>query len=235
LFHEIDMNSISQVMLHYEWANRTTGEIYEVTANIVASNFQWTKKYGSTRFRGNTYRNKKLEATEADECIVVDDNEYSKDIGSDDDDEEFTASRNFEFLRTNPTRNTKANQDEDEERSSDAKRKSYSPALSANKKMKSQGNHEKTKPGADLDRKMPVAQLPLANVMYNKAQEQDDWKKDIHEMSKAIKGLVEAQVKTNEKMLKLEKQFAKEDKDKEDKEDDVEDEMKNTPEKKNNL
>jgi hypothetical protein len=44
--------------------------------------------------------------------------------------------------------------------------------------------------------------------------------------------LVEAQVKTNEKMLKLEKQFAKEDKDKEDKEDDVEDEMKNTPEKK---
>jgi hypothetical protein len=53
-------------------------------------------------------------------------------------------------------------------------------------------------------------------------------------MSKAIKGLVEAQVKTNEKMLKLEKQFAKENEDKEDKEDDVEDEMKNTPEKKKN-
>ena len=46
-------------------------------------------------------------------------------------------------------------------------------------------------------------------------QEQDDWKKDIHKMSKAIKGLVKAQVKTNEKMLKLEKQFAQEDKDKE--------------------
>jgi hypothetical protein len=226
------MNSISQVMLHYEWANRTTGEIYEVMANIVASNFQWTKKYGSTRFRGNTYRNKKLEATEADECIIIDDNEYSKDIGSDDNYKKFTASRNFEFLRTNPTRNTKANQDEDEERSPDAKRKSNLPALSANRKMKSQGNHEKTKPGADLDRKMPVAQLPLTNVTHNKTQEQDDWKKDIHEMSKAIKGLVEAQVKTNEKMLKLEKQFAKEDEDKEDKEDDVEDEMKNTPEKK---
>jgi hypothetical protein len=172
------MNSISQVVLHYEWANRTTGEIYEVMANIVASNFQWTKKYGSTRFRGNTNRNKKLEATEADECIVVDDNEYSKDIGSDDDDEEFTDSRNFEFLRTNPTRNTKADQDEDEdedeERSPDAKRKSNSPALSANKKMKSQGNHEKTKPGADLDRKMPVAQLPLANVTHIKTEEQDD-------------------------------------------------------------
>ena len=53
------------------------------------------------------------------------------------------ASRNFEFLRTNPTRNTTANQDEDKERSPDAKRKSNSPALSANKKMKSQGNHEK--------------------------------------------------------------------------------------------
>jgi len=62
---------------------------------------------------------------------------------------------------------------------------------------------------------MPVAQLPLANMMHNKTQEQYDWKKDIHEMSKAIKGLVEAQVKTNEKMLKLEKQFAQEDKDKE--------------------
>ena len=68
--------------------------------------------------------------------------------------------------------------------------------------------------------------------MHIKTEEQDDWKKDIHKMSKAIKGLVEAQVKTNEKMLKLEKQFAKEDKDKEDKEDDVEDEIKNTPEKK---
>jgi hypothetical protein len=109
LFREIDMNSISQVMLHYEWANRTTGEIYEVMANIVASNFQWTKKYRSTRFRGNTYRNKKLEAIEAEECIIVDDNECSKDIGSDDDYEEFIVSKNFEFLRTIPTRNTKAN------------------------------------------------------------------------------------------------------------------------------
>jgi hypothetical protein len=33
-------------------------------------------------------------------------------------------------------------------------------------------------------------------------------------------------------VLKLEKQFTKEDKDKEDKEDNIEDEMKNTPEKK---
>jgi hypothetical protein len=33
-------------------------------------------------------------------------------------------------------------------------------------------------------------------------------------------------------VLKLEKQFAKEDKDKEDKEDNIEDEMKNMPEKK---
>ena len=80
--------------------------------------------------------------------------------------------------------------------------------------MKSQGNHGKNKSGADIDRKMPVAQLPLANVMHIKTEEQDDWKKDIHEMSNLIKGLVEAQVKTNEKMLKLEKQFAKEDKDK---------------------
>jgi hypothetical protein len=78
--------------------------------------------------------------------------------------------------------------------------------------MKSQGNHEKNKSGADIDRKMPAAQLPLANVMYIKMEEQDDWKKDIHEMSNLIKGLVEAQVKTNEKMPKLEKQIAKEDK-----------------------
>jgi len=222
-------------MLLYEWANRTTGEIYEVMANIVASNFQWTKKYRSTRFRGNTSRNKKLEATEAVEPIFVDNNEYSKDIGSNDDDKEFTDSRNFEYLRTNPTRNTKANQDEDKERILDAKRKSNSPALSANKKMKSQGNHEKTKPGADLDRKMPVVQLPLANVTHIRTEKQDDWKKDIHEMSKAIKGLFEAQVKTNKKMLKLEKQFTKKDKDKKDKEDDVEDEMKNMPEKKKTI
>jgi hypothetical protein len=137
----------------------------------------------------------------------------------------------FEYQRTNPTRNTKANQDEYEERSPDVKRKSNSPALSASKKMKSQGNHEQTKPGAGIDRKIPVAQLPLANVTHIKTEEQDDWKKDIHEMSKAIKGLVEAQVKTNEKMLKLEKQITKEDEDKEDKEDYVQDEMKDTPEK----
>ena len=129
----------------YEWANRTTGEIYEVMANIVASNFQQTKKYGLTRFRRNTSRNKKLEATEADECIIVDNNEYFTDIGSDDDDEEFMDSRKFEYQRTNPTRKTKANQDEYEERSPAVKRKSNLPALSANKKMKSQGNHEKTK------------------------------------------------------------------------------------------
>ncbi len=55
-------------MLLYEWANRTTGEIFEVMANIVASNFQWTKKYGLTRFRGNTSRNKKLEAGTGDEA-----------------------------------------------------------------------------------------------------------------------------------------------------------------------
>ena len=77
-------------------------------ASIVASNFQWTKKYGSTRFRGNTSRNKKLEATEADECIVVDDNEYYKDIESDDDDEEFKDSGKHVYQRAYPTRNTKA-------------------------------------------------------------------------------------------------------------------------------
>jgi hypothetical protein len=189
------------------------------------------KKYGSTRIRGNASRNKKLEATEADECIIVDENEYYKDIGSNDDDEEFKDSGKFEYQRTNPTRNTKANKDEYEERSPDVKRKSNSPALSASKNMKSQGNHEKTKPGAGIDRKIPVAQLPLANVTHFKMEEQDDWKKDIHEMSKAIKGLVEAQVKTNEKMLKLEKQITKEDEDKEDKEDYIQDEMKDTPEK----
>jgi hypothetical protein len=225
------MNSISQVMLLYEWANRTTGEIFEVMANIVASNFQWTKKYGSTRFRGNTSRNKKLEATEADEFLMVDENEYYKDIESDDDDEEFKDSGKHAYQRSYSTRNTKANQDEYEERSPDVKRKSNSPALSANKKMKSQGNHEKNKSGADIDRKMPAAQLPLANVTHIKTEEQDDWKKDIHEMSNLIKGLVEAQVKTNEKMLKLEKQIAKEDEDKEDKEDYVQDDKKETPEK----
>jgi hypothetical protein len=97
--------------------------------------------------------------------------------------------------------------------------------------MKSQGNHEKTKPEADIDRKMPVAQSPLTNVTHIKTEEQDDWNKDIHKMSNLIKGLVEAQVKTNGKMLKLEKQIAKEDEDKEDKEDYVEDEMKDMPEK----
>jgi len=215
-------------MLLYEWANRTTGEIYEVMANIVASNFQWTKKYGSTRFRGNTSRNKKLEATEADKFLMVDENEYYKDIKSDDDDEEFKDSGKHAYQRSYSTRNTKTNQDEYEERSPDVKRKSNSPALSANKKMKSQGNHEKNKSGADIDRKMPAAQLPLANI---KTEEQDDWKKDIQEMTKAIKGLVEAQVKTNEKMSKLEKQIAKEEEDKEDKEDYVQDDKKETPEK----
>jgi hypothetical protein len=43
--------------------------------------------------------------------------------------------------------------------------------------------------------------------------------------------LVEAQVKTNEKMLKLEKQIAKEDEDKEDKEDYIQDDKKESPEK----
>jgi hypothetical protein len=173
------MNSISQVMLLYEWANRKTIEIFEVMANIVASNFQWTKKYGSTRFCGNRSRNKKLEATEAEECIVIDDNENYKDIESDDDDEEFTDSGKYVYQRSYTTMNTKANQDKYEERSPDMKRKSNMPALSANKKMKSQGNHEKNKPGADIDRKMPAAQLPLANITHIKTEEQDDWKKDI--------------------------------------------------------
>jgi hypothetical protein len=228
LFHEININSISQVMLLYEWANRTTGEIFEVMANIVASNFQWTKKYGSTRFRGNTSRNKKQEATEADKFLMVDDNEYYKDIELDDSDEEFKDPGKHAYPRSYSTRNTKTNQDEYKERSPDVKKKSNSPALSANKKMKSQGIHEKNKSGADIDRKMPAAQLPLANI---KTEEQDDWKKDIQEMTKAIKGLVEAQVKTNEKMSKLEKQIAKEEEDKEDKEDYVQDDKKGTPEK----
>jgi len=171
LFREIDINSISQVMLLYEWANRTTGEIFEVMANIVASNFQWTKKYGSTRFRRNTSRNKKLEATEADKFLMVDENEYYKDIESDDDDEEFKDSGKHAYQRSYSTRNTKTNQDEYEERSPDVKRKSNSPALSANKKMKSQGNHEKNKSGADIDRKMPAAQLPLANVTHIKTED----------------------------------------------------------------
>jgi hypothetical protein len=71
----------------------------------------------------------------------------------------------------------------------------------------SQGIHEKNKPGEDLDRKIPaipntnVAQLPLTNVTHNKTHEQDDWKKDIQEMSKAIKGLVEAQVIITARLL----------------------------------
>ncbi len=47
-------------------------------------------------------------------------------------------------------------------------------------------------------------------------------------MTKAIQGLVEAQVKTNEKMSKLEKQIAKEEEAKEDKEDYVQDDKKET-------
>ena len=227
MFREIDINSISQVMLLYEWANRTTGEIFEVMANIVASNFQWTKKYGLTRFRGNTSRNKKLEAIEADEIVLVDDNEDYKDIESDDSDEEFKDTGKHAYPRSYSTRNTKTIKDEYEERSPDGKRKSSSPALSANKKIKSQGIHEKVESGADVDRKMPAVQLPLT---YIKTEGQDDWKKDIQEMTKAIKGLVEAQVKTNEKMSKLEKQIAKEEEAKEDKEDYVQDDKKETPE-----
>jgi hypothetical protein len=44
-------------MLLYERANRTTGEIYEVMANIVASNFQWTRntdQQGSVEIRLET-------------------------------------------------------------------------------------------------------------------------------------------------------------------------------------
>lgn len=228
MFREIDINSISQVMLLYEWANRTTGEIFEVMANIVASNFQWTKKYGSTRFRGNTSRNKKLEAIEADEIVLVDNNKDYKDIESDDSDEEFKDTGKHTYQRSYSTRNTKTIKDEYEERSPDGKRKSSSPALSANKKNKSQSIHEKVESGADVDRKMPAVQLPLT---YIKTEGQDDWKKDIQEMTKAIKGLVEAQVKTNEKMSKLEKQIAKEEEAKEDKEDYVQDDKKETPEK----
>mgnify|MGYP000082369470 CR=1 FL=1 len=228
MFREIDINSISQVMLLYEWANRTTGEIFEVMANIVASNFQWTKKYGLTRFRGNTSRNKKLEAIEADEIVLVDDNEDYKDIESDDSDEEFKDTGKHAYQRSYSTRNTKTIKDEYEERSPDGKRKSSSPALSANKKIKSQGIHEKVKSRADIDRKMPAVQLPLT---YIKTEGQDDWKKDFQDLTKAIQGLVEAQVKTNEKMSKLEKQIAKEEEAKEDKEDYVQDDKKKTPEK----
>ena len=66
------MNSISQVMVHYEWANRAQGRFMKSWLTLLPQ---------TTRFHRNTYRNKKLEATEADECIVIDDNEYSKDIG----------------------------------------------------------------------------------------------------------------------------------------------------------
>ena len=138
---------------------------------------------------------------------MVDDNEYYKDIESDESDEEYKDPGKHAYPRSCSTRNTKTNQDKYEERSPDVIRKSNLPALSANKIMKSQGIHEKNKSGADIDRKMPAAQLPLTNI---KTEEQDDWKKDIQEMTKAIKGLVEAQVKTNEEMSKLEKQIAKE-------------------------
>ncbi len=105
-----------------------------------------------------------------------------------------------------------------------------SPALSANKKIKSQGIHEKVESGADVDRKMPAVQLPLT---YIKTEGQDDWKKDFQDLTKAIQGLVEAQVKTNEKMSKLEKQIAKKEEEEanEDKEDYVQDDNKKTPEK----
>lgn len=226
MFREIDINSISQVMLLYEWANRTTGEIFEVMANIVASNFQWTKKYGLTRFRGNTSRNKKLEAIEADEIVLVDDNEDYKD----DSDEEFKDTGKHTYQRSYSTRNTKTIKDEYEERSPDGKRKSSSPALSANKKIKSQSIHEKVESGADVDRKMPAVQLPLT---YIKTEGQDDWKKEFQDLTKLIQGLVEAQVKTNEKMSKLEKQIAKKEEEEanEDKEDYVQDDNKKTPEK----
>jgi len=136
LFREIDINSIRQVMLLYEWENRTRGVMFEVMANIVASNFQWTKKYGSTRFHGNTSRNKKLEAIEADEIVLVDDNEDYKDIESDDSDEEFKDTGKHAYPRSYSTRNTKTIKDEYEERSPDVKRKSNSPAVSANKKLR---------------------------------------------------------------------------------------------------
>ena len=217
-------------MLLYEWANRTTGEIFEVMANIVASNFQWTKKYGSTRFRGNTSRNKKLEAIEADEIVLVDDNEDYKDIELDDSDEEFKDTGKHAYPRSYSTRNTKTIKDEYEERSPDGKRKSSSPALSANKKIKSQSIHEKVESGADVDRKMPAVQLPLT---YIKTEGQDDWKKEFQDLTKLIQGLVESQVKTNEKMSKLEKQIAKKEEEEanEDKEDYVQDDNKKTPEK----
>jgi hypothetical protein len=190
-------------MLLYEWANRTTGEILRSWLTLLPQTSSGQRNMDQ---QGSVERNKKLEATEADEFLMVDENEYYKDIESDDDDEEFKDSGKHAYQRSYSTRNTKANQDEYEERSPAVKRKSNSPALSANKKMKSQGDHEKNKSGADIDRKMPAAQLPLANI---KMEEQDDWKKDIQEMSKAIKGLVEVQVKTNEKMSKLESRSQK--------------------------
>jgi len=54
----------------------------------------------------------------------------------------------------------------------------------------------------------PPVSLLLANVTRIKLEEQDDWKKDIHKMSNLYKGLVEAPGKTNEKVLRLEKQIA---------------------------
>ena len=131
------------------------------------------------------------------------------------------------YQRSYSTRNTKTIKDEYGVRSPDGKRKSSSPALSANKKNKSQSIHEKVESGADVDRKMPAVQLPLT---YIKTEGQNDWKKDFQDLTKAIQGLVEAQVKTNEKMSNLEKQIAKEEEE-EAKEDYVQDNKKKTLEK----
>jgi len=95
------------------------------------------------------------------DIVLVDDNgDYKdKDIESDDSDEEFKDTGKHTYQRSYSTRNTKTIKDEYEERSPDGKRKSSSPALSANKKIKSQGIHEKVESGADVDRKMPAVQL----------------------------------------------------------------------------
>jgi hypothetical protein len=107
-------------MLNYEWANRKKGRFMKSWLTLLPQTSSGQRNTDQQKSAGIR--------------IVIDNNEYSKDIGFDDDDEEFTAPRSFEFQRTNATRNTKANQDKDEERSPDAKRKSDSPALSANNK-----------------------------------------------------------------------------------------------------
>lgn len=223
LFREIESDQISQVTLLYEFPNRVTGEIYEVMANIVASNMQWTRKFGLSRFRGNTNKNKALSPEDA---VVLDDTSFS-DYGSDEEYEAPRELRNYDNTRNIKTRTFKDETEQTYNYSPDAKRKAMSPASAATNTSK------KTKK-EDMDKKMPARTTTITQ------KEEDDWKKDIKEMAKAIQSLVHAQVKTDAKVKELEQQQAKEKEiveDNEDFEDDddpeVDEEVEKEEEKKN--